>query len=304
MKTDELDYWSEDDFEDNVASALISMYESKIKNNKRAGPDKLKQKHISNFRNTGVYLPSPSRYILADEDGSGYFDMVNDPLPRKGAFGMIKRQNGKAYDGYFTTVCFERKKALPKGWERMGKGAIYEILYVIAQNHGITGERKYVTVDNDGEVKACDAYGFQFKKGNAPPGIKNTIIRQSEVEPHLLREVEHWAGAALQYEADKRFSWSIMAEESRAKVEIGCMSEEIKSLLYARSLPMTATGRKRPVLHLVESHKRRIRNGTDIDITAFLRGTQVVEMEGTKFTVKPPEYDQNRLSKRSLRYYG
>lgn len=81
------------------------------------------------------------------------------------------------------------------------------------------------------------------------------------------------------------------------------MREEIKSLLYARTLPMTATGRKRPVLHLVEAHKRRMRNGTDVDITSYLRGTQKIEMGGTLFTVKAPVVKKPELSENSMRYY-
>jgi len=54
-----------------------------------------------------------------------------------------------------------------------------------------------------------------------------------------------------------------------AKAHLGCMREEIKSLLYARDLPMTSTGRKKPILHLVAAHKRRIKEGTDIDIVPF-----------------------------------
>lgn len=83
------------------------------------------------------------------------------------------------------------------------------------------------------------------------------------------------------------------------------MMEEVKSLLYARSLPMTATGRKRPILHLVESHKRRMRNGIDVDVTAFLRGQQTVEIGGTVFKVNPPATLRSDVSKPSRdRYFA
>ena len=81
------------------------------------------------------------------------------------------------------------------------------------------------------------------------------------------------------------------------------MKEEIKSLLYARSLPMTDTGRKRPILHLVEAHTRRLRNGTDINIDTFLRGTQIIDMYGTRFTVRPPEVLRPVVSENSQRYF-
>ena len=73
--------------------------------------------------------------------------------------------------------------------------------------------------------------------------------------------------------------------------------EQIKSLLYARSLPVTATGRKRPILHLVAAHRRRIKEGVDIDIGEFLRGVKKVEMGGTVFTVAVSQQLIDRLKK-------
>lgn len=81
------------------------------------------------------------------------------------------------------------------------------------------------------------------------------------------------------------------------------MQEEVKSLLYARSLPMSATGRKRPILHLVEAHKRRMRSGIDVDIASFLRGQQTVEIGGTAFKVNPPARLQAEVSKPSRARY-
>jgi len=108
---------------------------------------------------------------------------------------------------------------------------------------------------------------------------------------------------ALQALADRRFCWVITAQEDKARAYVGCTREEIKSLLYARDLPMTATGRKRPILHLVESHKRRLRAGTDIDVTAFLRGIQTVEIQGTRFTVNPPAVVRPEVSEPSQQRY-
>lgn len=51
--------------------------------------------------------------------------------------------------------------------------------------------------------------------------------------------------------------WKIAADEGCGKASLGCTADEVKSLLYARQLPMTATGRKRPILHLVAAHRRR-----------------------------------------------
>ena len=87
---------------------------------------------------------------------------------------------------------------------------------------------------------------------------------------------------------DRHHSWCITAEEHGAKVNLGCMLEEVKSLFYARSLPVTETGRKRPIIHLVEAHKRRIKSGIDIDVKSHLRGISQIEMGGTLFTINQP----------------
>jgi len=126
-----------------------------------------------------------------------------------------------------------------------------------------------------------------------------------EIEEKLLEETGVWASVTLQMLADRRHCWTITANEQTARAHLGCMREEVKSLLYARSLPMSETGRKRPILHLVESHKRRMRNGIDVDVTAFLRGQQTVEIGGTSFSVNPPRTLQPRVSLNSqLKYYG
>ena len=58
-----------------------------------------------------------------------------------------------------------------------------------------------------------------------------------------------------------------------------------------------------PILHLIESHKRRIKNGIDIDITAYLRGQQTVEIDGTIFTINPPQVLKDRVSENSKRLF-
>ena len=118
-----------------------------------------------------------------------------------------------------------------------------------------------------------------------------------------LEETQIWVSTVMQFIADSRFCWSITAQEDIAKATIGCMKEEIKSLLYARTLPMTSTGRKRPILHLVEAHKRRLKQGINIDIISFLRGTRTVEIGNTQFTVNAPDSIKENLSINSQNNY-
>jgi hypothetical protein len=292
--------WDADDFEDTVAAALIACFETKFRRHRGAAPaDRLTEERIAVLRNAGPYIPGPSRYVIAHdaEKEEGYFDIHNDPLPLQGCIAM-KPSIAHTPDAYLVATYVRRTKALGRNWFKQAPGMIYEMLVIDVLNSGIDGERRFFTVSKNGVVTAC-VQRIQNNRGYQPG-------RPTEVlEPDKDWKVHTSAGAsfALQFLADRRFCWSITAQEQIAKAHLGCMKEEIKSLLYARSLPMTTTGRKRPILHLVESHRRRMQSGTDVDVTAFLRGTQTVEIGGTLFSVRPPDVLKPELSAPSVRRY-
>lgn len=297
------DYWKDDDFEDTVAAALIACFETKVKKNRGAAPaDMLNDERIAVIRTEGPYIASNSRLVEAQDEGNWSFDLAVDPLPMKGLSayrpsGLVAKDRPEAY------LCADYVRqvgSLGRYWHRRAGGTLYEMLLLSAESGGIAGERRFFTVTRQGEVVACtqkipNNLGYQ-------PGAPVTVVEHDE---KFLEETSVWASVTLQMLADRRHCWVISAQEQTARAHLGCMQEEVKSLLYARSLPMTATGRKRPILHLVEAHKRRMRNGTDIDVTAFLRGQQSVEIGGTAFTVNPPRTLQPKVSLNSQRrYYG
>lgn len=309
MRDEIEDYWEQEDFEDTVAAALIACYETRVKKLKGCPPsDRLNDERIRVIRSVGPYLASNSRVIECPVDGNGEpdlngvftFDIDNDPLPEHGMFAHQRHEQLKPghYHGYLHMDYVRKAKALGKYWHRRGPGQLYELLILVA-NDGIDGERRFFTVSNRGVVTACEQRCPQFLGGKQ--GQKTKIFSHSDVEPEMLKATEAWASIALQSITDRRFCWRIRAQEKIAKADLGCMQEEIKSLLYARSLPMTSTGRKRPILHLVEAHKRRMRSGIDVDVSAFLRGQQTVEMGGTLFSVLPPQAIKANLSKPSQR---
>jgi hypothetical protein len=285
---DAQDYWEEDDFEDTVASALIACFETKVRKNRGAAPaDRLTEDRVAVMRAEGPYIVSNSRLIQGpDSEGNWHFDMVNDRLPMKGLHAF--RPNGlvvkAAPNAYLCAHYIRQAPALGRYWHKRKGGTLYEMLTMFAENDGINGERRFFTVTKQGEVAACTQKIASVRFG-ATHGEKMCVVGPDE---EWLRETGGWAAVALQFLADKRYCWTITAQEKASRAHLGCMMEEVKSLLYARSLPMTSTGRKRPILHLVESHKRRMRSGTDIDVTAFLRGQQTVEIGGTLFKVNPP----------------
>jgi hypothetical protein len=298
------DYWAEEEFEDTVAAALIACFETKAKKNRGAPPaDRMTEERLAALRAEGPYVASNSRLLEVADEGEihGVFDIVNDRLPLKGCHAFLPR--GLVADSlpnaYFCAHYVRQSKTLGHGWYKRKGGTLYEMLEMSAENDGVDGERRFFTVTKQGEVVACNRRFSDYYRGS-PYGEKRNVIGHAET---WLRETGIWAGIALQLLADRRHCWTITAQEKVARAHLGCMMEEVKSLLYARSLPMTATGRKRPILHLVESHKRRMRSGIDINVTAFLRGQQTVEMGGTVFKVNPPATLRPEVSKPSRERY-
>lgn len=291
-----IDYWNDGEFEESVSAGLIACYESKIKKMKAPSSVRLDDESLKQARLRGLYFPSNSRVIL--NPLTEKLDIESDPLPESGCICMRKDYKEGDYNGYIHIFSFAKKKELPKNFYKRGNGTIYQMDNIIPSNDYIEGEKNYFTVSKDGNIRACSS----FVSNQSGFGGTNKIITQEQHEPSCLSNAEYRASVALQWVADKKYCWSITAKENIAKATLGCMMEEVKSLLYARSLPMTATGRKRPILHLVESHKRRMRNGTDIDVTSFLRGQQTVEIGGTVFSVNPPKSIMPTLSKKSQRF--
>lgn len=289
--------WQDDKFEDMVSRSLIACYESKIIKQRKVPKEmRLTEEHVRIMRKFGPYIPSNSRVVLPASSTKIAFDVENDKLPYLGLIAhkspVANSNDTKLYGGYLLTHLIRRIDRLPKFWERTGGGVLYEFSILNAEDGGISGECRYFSVAKDGEV-------FDCVWSNPSLGMSNYGRERMAIEllAHGL--------ICLVLLADRRHCWTITAQENVARAHLGCMQEEVKSLLYARSLPMTATGRKRPILHLVEAHKRRMRNGTDVDVTTFLRGQQKVEFGGTVFTVNPPMALQPEVSLNSqLKYYG
>lgn len=288
--------WSKEEFEDTVAAALITCFEHKVKKNTGAGPNTLNLERLSLIRESGPYIPAGDRDVIVFDDGLQFFDMVNDPLPVSGCFAQptpgVPRVQGQ-YNGWFRSIYIRQTDRLDKQWRRRDGGKLYELIYMASENDFVEGERSYFSVTKEGKIVACEA----FVRGT-PVASRGREVEMC-TDPKQLLEVEFCATAALQYLADQRFCWTIEAKEQSAFVKLGCQEEEIKSLLYARSLPLSETGRKRPIMHLIEAHKRRMRNGTEIDIQSSARGIQTVEISGTLFTVRPPSVILPSLSKQS-----
>lgn len=269
--------WSRESFEDEVACAVLAQYESKIRKNRSAFPDDRMNEATKNmlFKRDCPYIPSGGRYFLLETSGPQILDK-NQSLPDSGCFSLgrpkqaMKERNSDSYEVFFF---FKKSSNLPRHWKPTTTGTDYIFWMVNALNRGgILGERFVVTVDSNGRISMASRSGLDCNN--------SLVIKEA-------RERELAAYFSLCAHQDKNHSWTITARDGCAQVCLGCGIEEIKSLLYARTLPLTATGKKRPILHLVSAHKRRLASGIEIDISEYLRGIKTVEIDGTQFTVNP-----------------
>ncbi len=264
--------WTSDAFEEEISASLISLYESKLVGQKKIHPrQRIEDGVLAAARKFGLYVPNPDR-IIPD----GVFD-IGYALPEKAALSVTAKKSDRhdAINGYRHNFFIHRVDKMPPNFVRTGGGVLYKLVSMAALDKGgVDGDVHYVSVDKLGNLHVAD-----FRLG---------LDFMSASEPHILEEHKFNSLVTLNFEADKINCWTIKAQESNACCTVSVGKEQVKSLLYARNLPVTATGRKRPILHLVTAHRRRLKEGTDIDIETFLRGVKTVEMNGTLFTVKPP----------------
>lgn len=272
----EYDEWTEEAFEEHVSSALISLYESRLTGQKKNHPSqRITDAMLQTVRKQGVYIPNGNRLIYGD-----FFDTLY-PFPDKATLSIDRsdykeKPNATIRNAYRQNLYVERIEHLPKGYTRTGGGVLYRVVSMVAVKEGaVDGGLHYMSIDKEGKAHPCDVM------------IHNSS--QLLYEPEHINNMVLSGLVTLNYWADKYNVWTIEAQESEARCLVGVDKEQVKSLLYARSLPLTTTGRKRPILHLVAAHRRRLKEGIEIEIDEFLRGVTKVEMNGTVFTVGAPE---------------
>ena len=262
------DFWSRDEFEDEVTRAFIALYESDLEH--AAGPRSLAHVSESDFakaKKVGVYIPSPDRIFW-----DGWIDGI-DGMPNSALVSCGPSRRDDEIQSYCRLTYFRRLHALPRNERSPFPGRIvpYEIQLYLPQGEGPVKGIRYCVAVQCGVARCTSA-----------------TWNRREPESTHDKQFGYVAVMALQMVADSRHAWSISAVTDEARVTVGAYPEAVKSLLYMRSLPMTASGRKRPILHAVSAHKRRMASGVDVDISEFLRGSRVIEMDGMRYEVSAP----------------
>lgn len=102
-----------------------------------------------------------------------------------------------------------------------------------------------------------------------------------------------FSSIAVNLWCDRKYLWQVnTSSETLGSIEtpltMGVSPDHIKSLFYARTLPVTESGRRRPILHWVRAHQRRLKDGIDIDIEKHLRGIEEFSMGGFDWSIINP----------------
>lgn len=286
---DNRNYWEKEEFEDLVSKSLISMYETKIQKSCLKVPKFIKptDEDIRHLRNFGSYFAPEDRYSSLNR-----IDLVNDGLPKEAcwAYDPTGTYEGQPKEdllegeyfrlNYIKLINNVPLSILDKNGLRCNvkENKVYKVLaFSCTQNKGFHLMKSYVYVNTEG--LSFDTYA------RSPKGKLITLAHGG-----LGEEISDigWVNATVGFYQDRRYLWNVTANEGIAKATFGVYPEQIKSLFYAREMPMTETGRKRPILHWVAAHNRRIKSGIDVDIDTHLRGINEFVYQGTKFTITRP----------------
>lgn len=293
---DESGFWSSEEFEESVAKGLILQYENtRVKTDKRHSF----QFHIpfgeaqSLLRKIGCYFPPNDRFyydnfgIQPEVDGIPEYASLSFGVPRNGGFpgeygfaSVLRRIHGS--NG-------KQRPKLPKNWfcDRPYK-YLYENVHFYPGSSGISVGRFYSALSENGTAVPLYIRRVGWN------GFRDVCCK--DFGDFSFGEAMQWSergAVALFFWCDRVNMVNVVAEEAGAKACFGIYESQIKSLLYARQLPMTATGRKRPILHWVKAHQRRLKEGIDINVKKHLRGESEIIMNGTKFRIVYPHGGQN-----------
>lgn len=207
-------------------------------------------------------------------------DLVNDELPEYAAIGLTKRQGGQFAQCVY--ACSAPMFIGRKYSALAGATKIYRVGVVTGFNPLSRQMAKHK--DND-----LDSIVDPYFAGVMPDGTCVGSTINGAVSFHGANILSY----VVCLHNDRRYFWDVTASEefwdgNPAKAHFSIDKEYVKSLFYARSLPMTQTGRLRPILHWVRSHQRRVKEGIDIDIAKHLRGIDAFSMHGVNFAISSP----------------
>lgn len=287
------EYWETDEFEDLVTRSLIGLYETRVKKEKRAPKCiRFNEDTFKRFKSIGCYFAPHDRLCCIQDNGNDKssfiqeIDILNDGLPTRATLTLTAMDDDN--DSYLRAFYLEHIPFLPKPFASEIRGRYYRITQIFFENHHVSGCGTVLAVDREGKMQSCYIKDVEYD-----PITKRVIpFKNRPVLDKNLGGCEDyysvWGSVAIQFYQDRLHLWNVQAYDGTAKATFGVYPQQIQSLFYARDLPQTDTGRKRPILHWVQSHQRRIKSGTEVDVEEYLRGTHEFVMNDTKFRITNP----------------
>ena len=299
-----LGLFDNDDLENILIKAVSLQFDTKLPQNEPSLISKPLRCSLSDFisdiRAVGVTIPAPNREYIIDTlderidtypESFCFFDYANSKLDgspeeyakdgyREDSF--VSHKIKPAY--YYASAYFiKRIDKMPPFWGCEGvPDKIYWCYSFRTEQKSCDFYRWVGAFDKNNEI-LCTYFRDKFYDSSNYRG-SSTIKRYGEHKKYFSETLS----LLVQMYNDNQYLWNVTAIEGDAKINVCCYRENIKSLFYARELPITETGRKRPILHWVRAHKRRLEKGVDIDIKRYLRGVTEIEMGKTKFIIAPP----------------
>lgn len=274
-----------DDLVDNACEGLLAIMElvpeRKIIGYQVGGGNGVRYEHFNAIKN-GIYMPGSKRCYWV-----GRFDVEVDDLPEIGCV-YIKPSKGEFYA--YATV--RKIKKFPKRvfCQCRKAKAYYEVITTRLLMFDVERDK---TADR-GKTLIVELSYFAIGEDGSVWLAIDVNKKRSWQNYNDLHDGHHIGPGALSLLADKKYLWLVETSENcindrySAKMCFGVEEEYIKSLVFARDAPLTETGRKRPILHWVASHKRRIEKGVDVDVRKHLRGISSFPLAGLDFKITQP----------------
>lgn len=215
---------------------------------------------------SGLYVCGVERSIITHQ-----YDAQNDIVPAEFAIW---------FDG--VTEIMREIPRIPRGWKSAAHGRHFR--HSTQSKDKRTEEAKVdpgiCTLTPDGRIHVA----VPMRNGEWQPGIGLPLKRL-------------FASIAVNLFCDRRHLWQVETSEPTiidrpTRLSVGVSPEHVKSLFYARTLPVTESGRKRPILHWVRAHQRRLAEGIEIDVSKHLRGSDAFEMGGFSWQITNPLKDR------------
>ncbi|MDX2369714.1 MAG: hypothetical protein QNK36_15165 [Colwellia sp.] len=283
--------WEQEEFEDLVNKSMIAMYETKFKPVKHeAKPSRLTLKSIEAVKRKGcIFLPNDRLLQLSMDENERpipiqNYDILNNGRPDNAMMSMLPVAEAIATfpDVYLSITYIERVGKIPKGVRAFGDGKLYKVTFLHMTDSGIKGNADYCRISSSGDITAAEICNGNWGRN------RFHAVDIWDTDPIKKTTTTVSASMCIQMHSDLKHLWNVEASDGKAKATFGIYEEQLKSLFYARNLPATSAGRKRPILHWVSAHRRRMQNGTDIDVMKHMRGVTSFVMDGTKFDITNP----------------